>query len=141
MAEAAEVSPPHPLMCGAEDMLVEQQPPPPPCRLDARRRRGVDWEGLGGLQGSLGGGMVGRGSIVLHPAETHQLCSDVRWLDCFICSTIHLSPIAYMTGGDGVFIMGVVGRCADGDTAMVGLFDRSIDRIQPVESACCSYIS
>jgi hypothetical protein len=36
---------------------------------------------------------------------------------------------------------GVVGRCADGDTAMVGWFDESIDRIQPVESACCSYIS
>jgi hypothetical protein len=37
--------------------------------------------------------------------------------------------------------LGVVGRCADGDMAMVGLFDRSIDQIQPVESACCSYIS
>jgi hypothetical protein len=93
LAEAAEMLSPHPRTCQAADMNVELQPPPQFGRIDDRLPQGVDWVGLGGLQGGFRGGMVGRGSIVLHPAETHQLRSDVRWLDCFICSTSRLSPV------------------------------------------------
>ena len=74
----------------------------------------------------LGGGMVGRGSLFSIPLKhTNSAAMSGGWTASFAAPAASApSPRCPVVTGCS---LGVVGRCADGDTAMVGLFDRSIE--------------
>jgi hypothetical protein len=145
MAEVAGVSSPPPKQCQAADMLLKQLLPPP----------------FGRIMTGGNGASIGRVCEDYRVQGTGWVCveewSAEGWL--FSIPLKHTNSAAMSGGWTASFAapaasapsprcpaaaecsFGVVGKCADGDTAMVGWFDESIDRIQLVESTCCSYIS